>query len=226
MADGDFQDEGAPIWLARGADIYDLIKSVSARKNIPVGTVLISQGDNVPYIHFVLKGRAQAFIYTRSGQQFWVADFEPGDLFGHPEILSYQPIEFEVQADTDMQIAVLPAKVFKDMMLEATELGKNISTDLSMSLSRANTRLFELANFTAKARVYAELLRMAKPIGKTPDTWIIRPHPIYTNFALRVYSTRETVSRTISELKKKGIVARETGALVILKPESLRQRLD
>jgi len=66
---------------------------------------------------------------------------------------------------------------------------------------------------------------MGKPIGRSPDTLIIRPHPIYTNFALRVHSTRETVSRTINSLKKKGIVTRETGALEILKPEHLEREL-
>jgi CRP-like cAMP-binding protein len=183
---------------------------------------LVDQGETVSHIHFILKGHAQAFTYSEDGKRFWVADFGPGDMFGHPETLSNAPIEYEVRADTDMKLAVLPAKTFSDMMLEAPKMGKNVSLDLAASLGRANTRLFELATLSAAARICAELHRMAKPIGKTPDTWIIRPNPVYSNFALRVLSTRETVSRTISKLQKQGIVTRETGALVILKPDRLR----
>jgi len=144
MANGGNQVKEAPIWLAHGADIYDLIAPISKRKTVSAEQILIEQGKTVPYIYFVLQGRAQAFIYTRSGQQFWVADFEPGDLFGHPEILSGAPIAFEVKADTDMQLAVLPAKAFSDMMLEAPALGKNVYTELSSSLGRAQTRCLNL----------------------------------------------------------------------------------
>ncbi len=217
------RDMDAPIWLAHGADVYDLIKPVTMRKNISVGTVLIAQGASIAHIYFVLKGRAQAFIYTEDGQRFWVADFGPGDIFGHPEILSDTPIEFEVRADTDMKLAVLPANTFMDMMNKAKGFGKNISLHLATSLSRANTRLFELATLPAAARIHAELLRMAEPIGKAPETMIIRPHPVYSNFALRVHSTRETVSRVVNRLQKLGIVTRETGALVILKPGKLQR---
>lgn len=216
------QNTDAPVWLARGTNIYALIKSVATRKIAHADQILIDQGEQVSYVYFVLKGRAQAFIYSEAGQRFWVSDFGPGNLFGHPEILSDTPIEFEVRADSHMQLAVLPAKVFSDMMLSAPAMGKHVSADLAASLSWAQTRLFELATLSAAARICAELHRMAKPIGKTPDIWIIRPNPVYSNFALRVQSTRETVSRTISKLQKQGIVSRETGALVILKPDRLK----
>ena len=229
MAAGDVQNTDAnrrntdaPIWLAHGADIYAFIKPVAIRKTVQARQILVDQGEPVSHIYFVLKGRAQAFVYSEDGQRFWVADFEPGDIFGHPEILSDAPIEFEVRADTDMQLVALPARAFSDMMKGEPGMGRNVSKALAASLNRANTRLFELATLTATARVCAELHRMAKPIGKTPDTWIIRPNPVYSNFALRVQSTRETVSRTISMLQKKGIVERETGALVILAPDRLR----
>lgn len=212
----------APIWLAHGSAIYDLIKPVAKHVNKQADKIIFDQGAVVKYIHFVLKGRAQAFTYSEDGKRFWVVDFGPGDLFGHPETLANAPIEYEVRADTDMKLAVLHAKAFSDMMLEVPEMGKNISADLAASLSRANTRLFELATLSASARICAELHRMASPIGKTPDQWIIRPNPVYSNFALRVQSTRETVSRTISKLQKQGIVERKTGALVILKPDRLR----
>ncbi len=224
--DGDDKNaDNAPIWLARGSDIYDLIKTEASRKVVRARTVLIAQGQPVTYIYFVLKGMAQAFIYTKDGQKCWVADFKPGDLFGHTEILSGAEIEFEVRAENGMQLALLPAKTFAELMQEKPKLGYALSRYLAVDMGLAHTRLVELATLPTAGRVCAELLRMAKPIGKTPGTLIIRPHPVYSNFALRVHSTRETVSRTVSDLQKKGIVARETGALVILKPKSLRRLL-
>ena len=63
---------------------------------------------------------------------------------------------------------------------------------------------------------------MSNPIGVDPDRHIVRPNPVFVDLALRINSTRETVSRTVSELQKKGIVSREPGALVIQSPEKLK----
>jgi len=64
---------------------------------------------------------------------------------------------------------------------------------------------------------------MALPIGIDPDRHIIRPSPVFVELARRLNSTRETVSRTVSELQNQGILAREPGALIIENPERLRK---
>ena len=86
-------------------------------------------------------------------------------------------------------------------------------------------RLVEAITLSAPGRVCAELVRMSKPVGIDPDKRVIRPSPVFLEVALRVSSTRETVSRTVNALLKDGVLSRETGAMLIHAPDALKSRI-
>ena len=72
-----------------------------------------------------------------------------------------------------------------------------------------------------QGRVHAELLRLAR----LADGRVIRPAPVLAKLAVRVQSTRETVSRTINALERRGIIRRERDALVIVAPHRLEEMI-
>jgi DNA-binding GntR family transcriptional regulator len=67
--------------------------------------------------------------------------------------------------------------------------------------------------------VYAELLRLAR-LG---DGKAIRPAPVLSALAIRVQSTRETVSRAVNDLERRGIIRRQDDALVIVASQRLEE---
>jgi len=83
-------------------------------------------------------------------------------------------------------------------------------------------RYVEALTMSAKGRVCAELMRLSDPIGISPTKRIVRPNPVFVDLALRINSTRETVSRTVSALQKDGVVSREAGAMLIERPAALK----
>ena len=109
-----------------------------------------------------------------------------------------------------------------ELMVQKDGLSISLANDLAARLEHMTSRLIEAFTLSAKGRVCAELSRLSKVIGVSPENLIIRPSPVFVELAERVNSTRETVSRTVSELQKKGIVSRESGALIIKKPEVLK----
>ncbi len=51
----------------------------------------------------------------------------------------------------------------------------------------------------------------------------MRPAPVLAAMAVRVLSTRETVSRTINALERRGIIRREADALIVVAPHRLEE---
>jgi len=100
-------------------------------------------------------------------------------------------------------------------MMKSEDLTSKVLSLLADRMSDLNERIIEAKTLSAKGRICSELKRRSKPIGIDPGKFIVRPTPIFTEFAFRVGSTRETVSRTISDLSKQGILIRKTGALLI-----------
>lgn len=188
-------------------------------------SVIALQGAEATKIGYVLSGRAKAISFSKNGEATWVGYFQEGDFFGHTALLSENPPPFEIIAETDVKVLFVQARTMENLLQNQDGLSLKLAKDLANRLDHMTHRLIEAFTLSAKGRICAELSRLSRVIGIAPDTRIIRPNPVFVELAERVNSTRETVSRTVSDLQKKGILAREPGAIIITNPERLRDRI-
>ena len=189
------------------------------------GEQLLFQGEPASHIGFVLSGRAKAVSFSENGIETWLGRFEAGEFFGHIAFLTNTNVRFEVSAEEIMRLRLIPVADVKALISRAPEMGEVFARDLASRLDMMMNRLVEALTLSAKGRVCAELLRLSSPVGLAPDISVIRPNPIFVDMALRINSTRETVSRTVSDLQKQGIIKREAGAIVIQSPEALKRAI-
>jgi len=186
------------------------------------GQEIVFQGDAPDQIGYVLSGVAKAVTCNQDGVETWLGAFRKGDFFAHTAFLNQAPATFAISADTAMTALMLPATFIEAQLSQGGDIGRIFAGDLARRLSEMMDRYVEALTMSAKGRVCAELMRLSDPIGVTPDKRIVRPNPIFVDLALRINSTRETVSRTVSALQKDGIVSREAGAMLIERPAALK----
>ena len=148
-------------------------------------------------------------------------EFGPGDVIAIESVLSGKALPFELVAKTDVKIIHVPKHIFLNALTDNPKYLEIVLAEVSTRLIHNTERLIEAHTLSARGRICAELIRHSKPIGVDPGKHIIRPVPIFSKFALRVGSTRESVSRTVSSLVKKGILTRQAGALIIADMEKL-----
>lgn len=189
------------------------------------GERLLFQGEPAAHIGFILSGRAKAVSFSDDGTETWLGRFEAGEFFGHIAFLTQSDVRFEVSAESDMRLRLIPIANIKSLLETAPELGEVFARDLAGRLDTMMSRLVEALTLSAKGRVCAELVRLSSPMGIMPNMSVIRPNPVFVDMALRINSTRETVSRAMSELQKQGIIKREAGAIIIEKPDALKSAI-
>ncbi|HEY0043846.1 MAG TPA: Crp/Fnr family transcriptional regulator [Allosphingosinicella sp.] len=185
----------------------------------PAEAALIRQGDTVAFTWLLVLGRAQALLWSAEGQMVLLGEFGPGDLFGALGELDPAPHDAEVKAVKDVSAFLLAAT---DLVLLAERhgaIGLALARLLLQRLRKATTRVYERSALTAAGRVHAELLRLARA---APDL-AIRPAPVLSELAVRVGSTRETVSRAVNALERRGIIRREEGGLVVVSARLLEE---
>lgn len=146
-------------------------------------------------------------------------EYESGDFFGAIAQPDDGLEECDIMAAELVRAAVFLARDFLLLIQTHACVGMAVSRALLKRLRATATKYFEQSTISATGRVHAELLRLAR-LG---DGHRIRPIPVLTELALRVQSTRETVSRTISALERRGILRREEGALVVVAPHRLEE---
>jgi len=168
-----------------------------------------------------LKAKPKRLLFSEDGDEIWLDEYQPGTMFGEISVLSGEPRSADIVAITEVTLAAFPEDVFVKLMEKHGSIGLRMSQMLAKRVHKTTRRLFELSSFSAKGRVYAELLRMASPTDDENDTRVIAELPTFSVFAKKVNSTRETVSRTVNELARMGFVSRVGNRLDILDVEGI-----
>lgn len=202
-----------------GEDVSLAMITRAARTDYPPRAVIVGLGARCEHVHIVLAGLARARALTADGRQAVLEDFRAGDIIGETALIAPQDSDHEVVAVELVEAAVLLAHVMVAMMTMHASIALAVSRRVIARLAEQNRRLAQSSTLSAAGRVHAELLRLAR---ETPDG-TIRPAPVLSQLALHLQTTRETVSRTISALERRGIVARGDGGLTVVAEHRLEE---
>ena len=180
---------------------------------------IVRQGESSAAAYLLTQGRAQALLYSLEGQMVLLCEYHPGDLFGGLGELDPTPDEAEVVAAEPARTFILKSRDLVALAETYGSIGLALSRLLLRQLRRATSRIYERAAVSAVGRVYAEILRLARA---SPGL-AISPAPVISELAVRVSTTRETASRAVSVLERRGIVRREPGSLTVVAPQRLEE---
>jgi CRP/FNR family cyclic AMP-dependent transcriptional regulator len=198
--------------LACSVEIADAVARRAALRTHPSREVIIRQGDDVSEAFLLWLGRARAVAYAREGQLVLLQEFVPGDLFGALASSGDPASVADVVAVDDSRTAAFPASDFLALAEQHSCVGLALARSLTRQLRAATERMVARTTLSAAGRIHAELLRLAD----LADGRTVSPAPVLAALAQRVQTTRETASRTVSALERRGIVRREGEALVIV----------
>lgn len=209
----------AAIQLAFGCDdaLARTIAALGREAAQAPGAVLWPQPERDEAI-LILTGRAQEVAYGRDGAMLLLHLLGPGDLFG--DLLGSSDAMSQVEAIDHGRGAHFASATILRLMESYSCVGLAISRQLTRRLAGLRQRMVETALLSVTGRICSELLRRS---ADQPDR-TIRPMPVMTELAVSVQSTRETVSRTVSQLERRGIVKRVGGGLAIVAPHRLEEQ--
>ncbi len=203
-------DEAARTALVELADI----------RRIEAGQTLIAQADADDELYLLLEGRVRVVLFTAQGQEVWIDSLAPGAIIGEIAALTEQTRTTGIIADTLSVIAAFPSSGFKLLLSRYGAIGAALSTLLARRVQSTTQRMFELSALSARGRVYAELLRLADARADQ-GMLSISPLPNLAALAKRVSTSRETVSRVIADLEKRGLLHRTDTGFLLIDPDQL-----
>jgi CRP/FNR family cyclic AMP-dependent transcriptional regulator len=180
---------------------------------------IVNRGDRISTLYVVIDGRAHALVYSMEGQAVLLHEYRSGDLFGvmsSPEAATH---DADVVAIEEVNAFLLDGVVLALIAEQHACIGLALLRFMVERLQRTAARMYEHAALSAVGRVHAELLRQARESGDMT----IRPSPVLSDVALRVSTTRETASRAVNALERRGIIRRDGETLVIVAPHRLEE---
>lgn len=190
------------------------------------GEILIRADEDPSGIFYVKTGIVKKYAISMKGDELVVNLFKPVSFFPMSWAINDTPNKFFYEALTDVEIWKAP----KEKAVMFIQENPDVLFDLLARVYRGTegmlTRMAYLMSGNAYARLITELLIHAKRFGtKTNENTSVAVRVSETELASQAGMTRETVSREMKVLKKKGFVTFNKNTLVIDDIEKLEEEL-
>jgi len=177
--------------------------------------VVAHQGDLAHHCHVVVSGSADVKVLGSEGQYVQIATVEPGEIFGsYPEPVRNRA---DILAREALELVSIEASRLAELARRHAEVGAGLSTIFARQLGNVLDRFAARVTLTANGRVYGLLLTMSGTDRR------IAPAPVVAALALQAQTTRETASRAINMLERRGILERDAECWTILAPRMLEE---
>jgi CRP/FNR family nitrogen fixation transcriptional regulator len=169
-----------------------------------LGETIYLQDSAAEYWYRVKGGAARKLAHLANGHRQIVDFLVPGDLFGFGNRNRHH--HFSVEAIVEgTTVARYPRRAIERLAETDPEVGRAIRESAFASIARLQTRMVLLGRTSAYERVCAFLLEMADRSRTAPSNAVTLPmsrHDIADYLAITV----ETLSRTLSELRRRGAI--------------------
>lgn len=187
-------------------DMQSLIGAVTRRK-YPKDAVIFFESDPGDAMFMILGGRVKVTILSDDGREIILSILGDRDFFGEMALLDNEPRSATAIAVQETEVAVIHQKDFLSIVEKRPRVAINLLSALSDRLRKANHQIGSLALLDVYGRVAGVLLEMARDTGiRLKDGRIRFRRPTHQEIANMIGATRETVSRTISDLHRQGYI--------------------
>ena len=192
-----------------------LLSDQMVERQFAAGANIALCGDLSSLLYLVIEGSVVAEIYGVDGQQAQLTRHGPGEIFGaYPQPAQHRA---DFRAVSNTRLLLIPAQTLAMLAQAHGDIGSGIAGLLARQLDLLLDRMAARIGLSASGRFHKALLQLADADGE------IRPPPVISALALSVHTSRETGSRALAALLRRGIVQRNDDHLRIVSRRMLEE---
>ncbi|MDW8324038.1 MAG: Crp/Fnr family transcriptional regulator [Burkholderiales bacterium] len=207
--------------LLAGLDAQTLawVSSLARLRSVASREVVLRKGDKADALFFVVKGRVQVIEHLPNGREVGLGFIAAGEFFGELAIIDGLPRSASIVACEDSLLLAVPADVAQALFYRQPLVAERLLKHFAKKL-RVLTEYQTILNLpNAYQRVFALLERLART--QDGGAVVIERLPTQQQIAIMVNTSRETVSRALHVMLKRGVLQRDSRRLIVNKPELL-----
>lgn len=198
------------------------LSSERVARRYEAGQVIIHHDTPALAVLSVHSGQVKLTRSASTRQEVVVGMRGPGELLGVREVLSRLPYQVSAETLEPSVVCAVPRETFLSVVRDCPELAMRLLGQLSRDYLLAEEQLVVRASLVVGARTARLLLALkewseASAFGRAaPEITMSRE-----KMALLVGTTRETLSRSLSQFARRGAVALADGKIRVLDPSIL-----
>ena len=188
----------------------------------PRNTQIIGEHDDTSDVFLIVQGSVLAKSFSASGKEVTYTEIPTGHIFGEFSAIDGAPRSASVDTADGCMVARMSAVNFRRLLHENPDIGLSFCEYLVVKIRALTQRVFELSTLSVRHRIYSELVRLADKASPGQASAIVKPAPSHYEFATRIGTHREAVSREFSHLATLKIVSAGRREIQILDVDRLK----
>lgn len=180
------------------------------------GTYLFHEADKASEVYLLEEGEIEITSFTEGGHRRLVTTLTPPRMFGEFAVLGDIPRTASALALTDVKAVSLRASAFLDVIENNPDVARELLRGLARFVASHEDQIEDLLFLDLRGRVAKRVLDLAGVDGVTPAI-------TQADLASLCGGSRENVTRTLSDLQKRGYIEKTGRRYTVLNRERLEK---
>jgi CRP/FNR family cyclic AMP-dependent transcriptional regulator len=177
--------------------------------------MVVDYRDEAGDVFFIVRGKVRVTFYSTSGREVTFRELYAGKIFGELSAIDGGPRSASVVAVTDSLLASLKVTDFWDILRNNDQVTAATLRWLVCLVRSLSVRVIEFSTLDVQRRIRSELLRLARETSPVGNTAMLERIPTHTDFANRISTHREAVTRELNHLTRAGLIEKCGTSLLI-----------
>jgi len=184
---------------------------------MPAGALLFVEGQTPRGVFVLCFGKVKLYTTSKEGKVLILKQAEAGEVLGLSAAISGTNYEMTAETAVPCQLNFIGRHDFMDLLQNQSEVGVHSAVSLSREFQSAYRDIHDLVLARSSSGKLARLLlsSCAPPKLLESEELHLRSAMTHEEMAQRIGSSRETVTRLLSDLKKKRLIRLDGANLVI-----------
>jgi CRP/FNR family cyclic AMP-dependent transcriptional regulator len=192
------------------------VDEASHHSIMPAGAVLFVEGQTPRGVFILCSGKVKLSTTSKEGKVLILKQSEPGEVLGLSAAISGTNYEMTAETATPCQLDFIGRQDLMALLQNQSEVGVHSALWLSREFQGAYRDIHDLVLARSSSGKLARLLLSCAPPGIRESKELhLNSAMTHEEMAQRIGSSRETVTRLLSDLKKKRLIRLEGATLVI-----------
>jgi CRP/FNR family transcriptional regulator len=187
-----------------------------AERRLAAKDMIFAPGDPDDHLYFLLEGTVRLYKIYGEYKEATTALLREGDVFGELSLEERSCQNAFAEAITDARVAVVRKTVLNEMIKRRPKFALKLFSSFSERLRQSEEAIESLLDREVSARLATLLSHLGDRFGEPHGSrTVIRVRLTHQDLANMIASTREAVSKEMSEFQRAGLIEIRNRRIVV-----------
>jgi len=183
---------------------------------VPAGALLFVEGQVPRGVHILCSGKVKLTTTSKDGRVLILRQAEAGDVLGLSAAISGMQYEMNAETASTCQLNFLGRQELLALLQSESEVGLHVALWMSREFQGAYRGIHDLVLARSSTGKLARLLLTSVPPAENKvNQSSVRSIMTHEEMAQRIGASRETVTRLLTDLKKRRLIGIDGTTLII-----------